>query len=234
MEGLEHKYDIIHQDKNYEEEAGLLLNLIGQHVPHERVSLLDVACGTGNHLQWLTKRHDCYGLDLNEKLVDLARQKGLDVVCGDMKAFDLGREFDVITCLFGSIAHVENYQELSDTMLCFRKHLKKGGVVFLEPWLFLNQYWPRKRSRKISDDVMVTSANSLEGNVAVLEKTYYIGEEEFKTTLRVVCFTQEEYFSAAASAGFKMERLDMKLDSDFPNGLYLLSDDKALPSILLV
>ena len=45
----------------------------------------------------------------------------------------LGKQFDVITCLLGSIGYVKTYSSLEKTIRNFSKHLKKGGVALIEP-----------------------------------------------------------------------------------------------------
>lgn len=212
---IEHKYDIIHTDKNYEQESAIIAGIIGS-----KLTLLDVACGTGNHLTHLSKIYDCYGIDINQKMIDIAKLKGLNVHCDDMRSFKIDKKFDAITCLFGSIAHLLSYQDLCNALVCFKEHLNVGGVILLEPWVFLNQYIPRTISRQISDNVRVTSKNTLSGNIATLEKTYLIYGEEFSTTIDICCFTEDEYLSAIDAAGLNLEKLNINLD--LVNGLYLL------------
>lgn len=212
---IEHKYDIIHSDKNYKHESAIISSIVGS-----KRTLLDVACGTGNHLVYLSNVYDCSGIDINQKMVEVARSKGLDVNCGDMRSFKIDKKFDAITCLFGSIGHLLSYQDLCNALVCFKEHLNVGGVILLEPWVFLDQYIPRTVSRQISDNVRVTSKNTLSGNIATLEKTYAIYGEEYVTTIDICCFTEEEYMSAIDIAGLNVEKLNAKLD--LVNGLYLL------------
>ncbi len=101
-------YDLIYSWKDYTTEAKIIEAIIDQHNPRA-ISLLDVACGTGEHLKFLD-RFARAGLDNNPEFVALARQKLPDVpiYLADMTAFDLGCRFDVITCLFSAIGYLRD------------------------------------------------------------------------------------------------------------------------------
>lgn len=91
----------------------------GRVVSTGELSLLDVACGTGLHLQHLAPRFGhVEGLDLNERMLALARDRlpGVPLHHGDMLDFDLGRRFDVITCLFSAIGHMKRYADMSEAV----------------------------------------------------------------------------------------------------------------------
>jgi hypothetical protein len=54
--------------------------------------------------------------------------------------FDLGRQFDIITCLFSSIGYVRTIAGLNQAIANFERHLKPGGLMFVEPW-FTPEDW---------------------------------------------------------------------------------------------
>jgi SAM-dependent methyltransferase len=118
--------------KDYAAEAAMITSL----VPDAR-SLLDVACGTGLHLQHLAARFDCTGLDLDEGMLAIARERCPDVplVHADMVDFDLGRRFDAVVCLFSSIGYVRTEQRLHQAAVTMAAHLEPGGTALVEPWL---------------------------------------------------------------------------------------------------
>ena len=109
-----HLYDAVYAFKDYAAEVERLRQVIDARVPSAR-TLLDVACGTGMHLAELRRWYEVEGLDLDPQLLAFARERLPDVPLheGDMTAFDLGREFDVVTCLFSSIAYVRTARRTS-------------------------------------------------------------------------------------------------------------------------
>ena len=101
-------------------------------VPQAR-SLLDVACGTGKHLEHLGDEFDCEGLDLNPEFVKLAQQRtGVRVHSASMDAFDIEERFDAVVCLFSSIGYTS---DLPGAIGSMARHLNPDGVLIIEPWL---------------------------------------------------------------------------------------------------
>jgi SAM-dependent methyltransferase len=130
-------YDEIYAWKDYEVEARRVRQLIRQYgLPRSR-TLLDVACGTGAHLRYFSRWFDATGLDSNEGMLREARKNVPHVrfVRRRMEEFDLGKRFDVVTCLFSAIGYVKSVGELRRTLRNFAAHLAPGGVAIVEPWL---------------------------------------------------------------------------------------------------
>jgi predicted TPR repeat methyltransferase len=89
-------YDRIYDFKDYRAEAEALAELIRRDLRSGGRRLLDVACGTGLHLQLLRAEFEVEGLDLDGDLLEIAHERlpGIPLHQGDMIDFDLGREFD--------------------------------------------------------------------------------------------------------------------------------------------
>jgi ubiquinone/menaquinone biosynthesis C-methylase UbiE len=120
----------------------MLHALIAQHRRSTGDVLLDVACGTGRHLEFLREHYAVMGLDLEPGLLDLARQRcpGVEFYQADMLDFDLGELFDVITCLFSAIGYVKTVERLGQAVSTMARHLKPGGLLVIEPW-FSPEAW---------------------------------------------------------------------------------------------
>ncbi len=85
-----HLYDVAYSFKDYATESAWVRNAIHTRIP-QASSLLDVACGTGKHLQHLRGEFGCQGLDLNPEFVELAQQRtDVRVPSALMDAFDIG------------------------------------------------------------------------------------------------------------------------------------------------
>ena len=137
-------YDKIYSAKNYQAEVQKLLPFIQTHLQASGRRLLDVACGTGGHIQYLKQSFDTEGLDISAELLALARQNNPDVKfhLGDIMDFNLGEQFDVITCLFSSIGYVKTLENLYKAFHCLNVHLKPGGVLIIEPWFTPDKWQP--------------------------------------------------------------------------------------------
>ena len=48
----------------------------------------------------------------------------------------------MITSLFSSIGYVKTHSNLEKTINNFSNHLRKGGVVLIEPWFTKSTFYP--------------------------------------------------------------------------------------------
>ena len=128
-EQLADYYDEIYHFKNYQKEAEKIEALIQQHKKSPRNRLLDVACGTGNHIAYLKEHYTVEGLDFSSDMLRIARKRHPDVAFhrGDMTSFQLKNRFDVITCLFSAIGHVKTKTRMRRAVRNMANHLQPGG-----------------------------------------------------------------------------------------------------------
>ena len=175
-------YDRIYAAKDYRAEVDRLLAQLLPVTPDS--SLLDVACGTGRHLEHLQDHYNVVGLDLDEAMLLQARARNPGVMFyrGDMVEFDLGAEFDVVTCLFSSIGYVVTLDRLRQALGCFRRHVRPGGVLVLEPWLTPEAWQPQSVYTHVVDSNGVRlariSTGFSDGRVSVFSLHYLMATPE--------------------------------------------------------
>ncbi len=140
-------YDALYSLKDYATEADAVHELIQKRCPSAR-SLLDVACGTGKHLERLQGAYIVEGVDLDERLLAGAgaRLPGVPLHATDMHDFNLGRRFDAITCLFSAIGYARTIEGLTDSVRTMARHLEPHGVLIIEPW-YTPETWMAQRRR---------------------------------------------------------------------------------------
>ncbi|HEY6323013.1 MAG TPA: class I SAM-dependent methyltransferase [Thermoanaerobaculia bacterium] len=97
-------YDLIYAAKDYEGEARYQVQLIKKHKRSSGRDFLEIACGTGRYLEFFVQSFTCTGLDLNPAMLRIARKRVRQarLVHGDMLTMKLGKQFDVVACLFSS------------------------------------------------------------------------------------------------------------------------------------
>lgn len=137
------EYDTRNVDKCYKWESQDLILRIKEFKKTNGNELLDVGCGTGGHLIYLQDKFDCTGIDLYKEMLGLAGKKlkkKVKLFQGDMTSFNLDKEFDVIICLYSVINFSKTYPTLRKTLRNFYRHLKKGGVVIIEPYYTVKVY----------------------------------------------------------------------------------------------
>lgn len=214
-------YDAVYAAKDYEREAHRLHALIQQRKESDGACLLDIACGTGNHVTFLKRWYAVEGLDLNKAMLAIARRKQPDVVFhhADMVEFDLGRMFDVVVCLFSSIGYARTKQRLRQTLRNMCRHTRPGGVVIVEPWLRPETYQPGLVTSVFVDrpDFKVARMNVTRATcrTSVLHFHYLVatprGVAHFTERHEMALFSHEVYLEA-----FRASDLDVAYD---PEGL---------------
>jgi ubiquinone/menaquinone biosynthesis C-methylase UbiE len=130
-------YDLLYGAKDYRTESRKLVALARRYGRSAGRSWLDVACGTGRHLEFLRRQYSVVGVDRSPQMLRVARKRlpGVRLVRGDMRSFRLGARFDVLSCLFSAIGHLTSEDDLRRTFENFSDHLEPGGVMIVEPWI---------------------------------------------------------------------------------------------------
>jgi SAM-dependent methyltransferase len=212
-------YDLEYSFKDYEGEAAMLVRIARERTTNA-TTLLDVACGTGKHLEHLRASFECEGIDLDGGLLDVARKRVPDVPLrqADMRDFDLGRQFDVVTCLFSAIGLVGGPDGLTATAQTFARHLRQGGVALVEPWL-TPDVWVQNRPHLLTHEepelvlARATVSGLRDERISTTEMHYLVatptGVEHFVEDHELYLFTTAEMRAAFEAAG-----LDVDYDAD--------------------
>ena len=204
-------YDALFHFKNYKKESDNLREIILSYKPDAR-TLLDVACGTGKHLQFISEFFDAEGLDYSKELLDIAVERCPGVIFhqGDMTDFSLNKKFDVITCLFSSIGYVRTPENLNKAVRCFSDHLNKNGLLIIEPWFSPETYWVDRLTANFYDEPDLKIAwmykSGSKDNVSVIDIHYLAATPEeishFTEHHEIGLFTNAEYEDSFKRAGF--------------------------------
>lgn len=115
------------------EEVKFLLKLVKKSCPRAR-SILELGCGTGTLLKNFATTHAVSGLDYSSPMLKKARRviPGGKFYQGDMTTFHIGRNFDLILCLFNSLNHLQSYAEWIKTFKQVRGHLAANGTFIFD------------------------------------------------------------------------------------------------------
>jgi ubiquinone/menaquinone biosynthesis C-methylase UbiE len=192
--------------------------------------LLDVGCSTGSHIQYLKTAFNCVGIDSSKEMLEVAEKKvaGVKFMRGNMMSFDLGRQFDVILCLFSGIGYVKTYPNLRKTFGSFWRHLKPGGVAIVEPW-FTKANW-RNGSIHLrtynSETLKIARVgfSGSRGNISVMDERYLIAEKGkgigyFEDLVEMGLFDIKKTLRIMRDVGFRAKYIRQALSPG--RGLYV-------------
>ena len=218
-------YDEIYAsiDKDYLAEANKAHAFIQKYKHTKGRHLLDVACGTGLHASLLSKYYRVEGLDLDGKMLTVAKKKHPRIRFhqGDMTEFHLKKQFHVIVSLFSSIGYVRTKSRLQQAIKTMSRHLLPGGVLLIEPWFTPEQWHPGRASmtqvNKPDLKIVRMSYSGQRGKISTIEFQYLIGTlQGIDHSLEIHelgLFSHEEYMEA-----FVRARLDVIHDGEGLDG----------------
>jgi ubiquinone/menaquinone biosynthesis C-methylase UbiE len=100
-------------------------------------SVLDMTCGTGSQVFWLTKRgFNVVGTDINANMLKVAKSKALKenkkltFLKGDMRTIQVG-QFDAVISIFNAVGHLTK-RDFEKAMHNVARNLKKGGYYIFD------------------------------------------------------------------------------------------------------
>jgi ubiquinone/menaquinone biosynthesis C-methylase UbiE len=223
-------YDALYSFKDYGASVRELIRVLDREAPDAR-SLLDVACGTGRHLELLRERYEVEGLDLNPTILEVARERcpGVAFHEADMADFQLERRFDVVMCVFSSIGYVRTEGRMRSAVQCMRRHLNPGGLLLIEPWFTPDSYWTGTITANHIDQPDLKIAwmytSEREGCMSILDMHYMVGRstgiQTFRERHEIGLFTEEQHLDALRDSGLEPQH---EPGGPFGRGLYLAWD----------
>jgi len=198
-------YNIIYR-KNYKKEAERLKKIIIGHFLRKNISVLDVGCGAGNHIFWLSKTFEnIEGVEPNPTLLEIASKKNptKNFYLARMQDMKLKKKYDVILCLFSTILYNRSYVELGRTLQNFYLHLKPNGMLIFD-------MTPEKKLRKFEEGI--TSRGKIEikwqnkpskriTKYSIFVKTH---KEEHSECMTLGIFNKDKIIKLAEKIGFRV------------------------------
>ncbi|MFE7135160.1 class I SAM-dependent methyltransferase [Streptomyces sp. NPDC057638] len=201
---------------DYAEHAELIGDLARQRIDDPR-TLLDVGCGTGEHLRHLGKQFSVTGIDLSESMVRVARQKlpEIPVHQGDMRNFDLTQSFDVVCSMYSSIGYLGGPEELRAAVARMAAHVAPGGVLIVEPWIPRERWNGGVLAHATVEHEGVTISRMgrwrTEGTRSLVDMHYLVSEPDgvrhFVDHQDLALYSLAEYEDAFDQAGFEASLL---------------------------
>ncbi len=162
-------YDLLYKDKDYTAESYYIDTLISKFLTKEKSNtrLLDLACGTGKHLQELYKKKygSLSGSDISKSMIEIAvetsRQKKTDIKFYNhsfQTSDQIDGKFDVVISMFSAVNYITTYEDQNKTLGNIHNLLNDDGLFIFDFWngnSVVKNYSPVKVLRKTSGDTEI-------------------------------------------------------------------------------
>ncbi len=223
-------YNLLYRNKDYTAEASYIDNCIKKHSGGAK-DILEYGSGTGGHGLILQKfGYSILGLERSQKMVDQAKQVGLNCLQADITEFSTDRKFDVIIALFHVISYITDNNSLDKIFKNSFKFLKPGGLFIFDIWYAPAVYCqkPENRIKKVENDEIIvyrfaqpelhTEKNVVDVNYSILVKDKISGELlEFTEKHPMRFFSIPEILYLSEINGFELKTAEEFLTGNQPD-----------------
>ena len=159
------------------------INLIRSYLAgFSEPALLDLGCGTGEHLDILSSYCSrCIGIDNSIDMLNIAKERFPDIefIRKNFRNFDFYNEFDVVTSLFGSMVYLINDRDVDTFFWNTWRAMKNGAVGIFEVWNSI----PVKKIR--SKPLSLVSSIKYDNMLIERERGFEIMEDTSRTIVEV-------------------------------------------------
>ncbi len=229
--GYSSVYDVLYNDYDFIKDAAAVKEVISLLAPGSK-RLLDLGCGTGNHVQLLKDDFDVTGVDLSEGMLKSARLKNPDVNfhVGDVRTFNIDERFDVALMMGAVLGYQHTNDHIVETLKNIRAHLNGDGLLIFDVWygpaVLSQPPTPRLKECRIDDKYVLRSVKPIlqpEYNLCACHyKWWTVGElspQEEHHIMRYFFPVEIQFFLKLA--GFKVCRMSK---AGFTNRPITISD----------
>ena len=226
-------YDLLYGDKDYTEEIDFIERIFSEYATEKPVSVLDLACGTGNHLIQLMKRgYQAEGLDLSKGMLEIAEKKLGDLAKqtqlyeGALQNFSIGKTLDAVMIMFSALNYVTTYDDLKTTLRNVHAHLNPGGILYFDGWngLAVLGMADPYRKKVVEDNALKLEreSNTQIDTIAQISRVHYTCRifengrsiNEFEETHVLKFFFIDELKNYLTDAGFEVLSVGTFLNLD--------------------
>lgn len=171
-------YDLLYKDKNYKAESEYIDTLIDKFLNRKKqnIALLDLACGTGRHLQELYRKGyaSLSGSDISKSMIDIAKAnaaKGnvnIDFYNYSFQTSNnIKKKVDVVISMFSAVNYITSYEDQCLTLKNVYSLLNNDGLFIFDFWngnSVTKNYSPTKvlRKKEGNSEIMRISETKLD------------------------------------------------------------------------
>jgi SAM-dependent methyltransferase len=152
--------------------------------------VLEIGCGTGRVLIPTARAGiEILGLDASPSMLAVCREKlshepadvraRVRLTAGDMRRFDLGRQFCLVTIPFRPFQHLMTVEDQLECLGTVHRHLLEGGKLVLD---LFNPAFPHMADEKFFEELNREPPFTMPDGRKVLRRHHILGRDLFQQT----------------------------------------------------
>jgi len=202
-------YHILYNNRDEEEASIFLSNLLNYLKPVKGSFMLDLACGSGRHTNFLAKQdYNVLGLDISLNSIITAKQKqqkNTRFFTADMRHKIDFIKFDYVFNLFTSFGYFEKDEENYQVIDAVKNCLNSEGVYVID---FFNSTKVIKNliknEIKTIDNIIFNIERSIKNNFVVKNISFTDKLQIYNFVEKVRLFNQKDFETMLTKAGFQI------------------------------
>ncbi len=198
---LSRYYDVLMWNDHTDIYVKLIREFSGKS--NDKQKLLDLWCGTWSLLKAIWSEYETYGIDLSGEIIEIAKDKDKQwkYMTGSILEFHLAQKFDIITCCFDTINHLDSKEKWRQAFRNIKNHLGESGVFLfdintLEKFKHIHE---RNIVKHIGDDYAIIENISEWSNCTFFISIFMLQQhwnyKLYREEIREITFTKEEVIS---------------------------------------
>ncbi|MGL5049413.1 MAG: class I SAM-dependent DNA methyltransferase [Fusobacteriaceae bacterium] len=202
----------------------------------ESGTLIDIGCGTGSMLQEFSNKYSCVGLDLSEKMLEIAhkklKKKKVALFKGDMVLFDVGSKFDIAVSLFDTVNHLTSNEDLLQHLCTVKATLNSGGIYIFDviDRNFMNKMFKGGVFADNRKKMSVIWEHEIQNDLDYIDATYFVKNkmgtyDKLEETYEKKIFTEEEIKDAIKASNLTLKEVVLNKEIAGERNFYVVMNE---------
>lgn len=203
-------YDQLYKDKNYNYDVENILNVYSNIKSCTPKKMLDVGCGTGNHILEFQKTIDTiFGIDINPEMIKIAKRKIQNKKCHfyDCSISEFNKNgFDLVVSLFFVVNHVTKLNELIMFFQEIYNKMDKNGLFFFDCYngsVVMFEDTQKKHVKHDEIDIVVSSSKDFLESGFIINFKGEVNNEKIDLAMHHVAWPIKVLVELLEMIGFK-------------------------------
>lgn len=178
-------------DETHYQHTKFEINII-ENLLQNKTNWLDVACGTGYHLNTVVSDVEKHGIDRSKDMINYAKKttnKNIKYLVGDIKKIKHNTLYDLVTFLWIGYVHSKSVDDAVNSLYCSSNRVNKEGnflLTFCDPMYLFETFEDRQNFLNRGDMTFDGVVWSYKDDVNKLEYKNLVAPNRFKIIEKIL------------------------------------------------